>query len=314
VFVDLLKGASSVTGIENFKLDRDIEIIHIENPESNTKVKLDGVLKQEFLRVFIFLEFYFINAFLAKYFKDKGSIICLANDGNRPYYRVNRKAYKSKVFETIKFYQAILKENLYPVPVYLYNLTYGNLRYINEYWMPFEPSVKWAHIKSNVVIYSLSSESFINSLRQSFLLFDDIKKLPQFENVILYTNNIVYRQEVYDEEIRALTKVKANTGLPLIIKMHPATPEFQEKKFREIGMYVFKSSIPAEIYLLYLKNSIILSGWSSSLLLEVNENKYFWLYKYFLSLNLPLQDLVDFALPQNHIQHPEDLSQIQYKQ
>lgn len=166
--------------------------------------------------------------------------------------------------------------------------------------------------KKPIVIYSLLPEATRNMLKER-MNFNLIPNLISISGIIFYSNNILYSEKLYACEINVLKYLK--TKYPnnlLIIKYHPYTPDYQVKLFQDVGDQVFSSKVPAEIYIIGLSNSIILSGWSASVFVSNEKCSFYWLTKYFESLKIMVKDLVNITNPMDHVLEVEHLEQIKF--
>jgi hypothetical protein len=281
----------------------------IDREDKEIKKELKQLLATNFEKVFIFLEQLKLNVYLVNYFKKKGSTICLAPDGNKPYYSVDKAALGSRVKETVKTYLYLFNRKLLYFKPYFLSWNYAKLRPLDEIWVTY-PESFFFHNKKKVFDFKvMPNEKVVNEI-VNFFNFKVSDTLKYTEDIIFYTNNILYKQEAYDVEIEAIKIIKNNfSDKPFYLKYHPLTPEYQIKKFQELGLICFCNSIPAELYIASLKKSIILGFWSTSLMVENPDCKFYWLHKYLVKKG-KMVDYINLANPTKHIIDIDNLDNI----
>jgi hypothetical protein len=120
----------------------------------------------------------------------------------------------------------------------------------------------------------------------------------------------LYKQEAYDVEIEAVKVISEKFPDKLFyIKYHPLTPKNQIKKFKDLGVLCFSNSIPAELYIKSLTNSIILGFWSTSLMIDNPSCKFYWLHKYLIKKGKMI-DYINLTNPTTHIIDIDNLDHI----
>lgn len=293
------------TGTARFKNDVKKSILSsnyfvVEKEDKKIKNEIKKLLETSFERVFIFLEQLSLNVYLTNYYKKKGSIICLAPDGNKPYYSVEKVAIKSRVQETIKTYLYLFNRKLYYYKPYFLSWNYAKLRPLDEIWVTYPEAFYFSNNKKVVGFKVMPNEKVVSEII-NFFDFKVSDILKQTEEIIFYTNNILYKQEAYDVEIEAIKKIKKKfSNQSFYLKYHPLTPENQIIKFKELGLICFSNSIPAELYIASLKKSIILGFWSASLMVENPNCKFYWVHKYLVKEGKMI-DYINLANPTKHI-------------
>lgn len=292
--------------LSSFYIELDI------NNTSNLKLDLDYILKINFERVFIFLEQHPLNVYFSHYFKKRGSIICLAPDGNKPYFSVDRFAIKSRLFETVKTYTFLNKNGFPFFKPYFLSWNYGNLGTIDEIWLTF-PN-KFVHKTSKkIVSFSIIKNRMMLEKINEIFDFNPQNNFSELENIIFYTNNVLYRTETYEAEIESIKfLLKKFEDKKFYLKYHPSTPKYQIDNFKKLGIKIFSNSIPAELYIAQLKNSIIVGCWSNALMINNTACKFYWIHNYLIKIGKMPIDLVNIINPSEHIKDVYDLNQIKF--
>jgi hypothetical protein len=283
----------------------------IDKNDNYIEKELKQILETNFERVYIFLEQLKINVYLVNYFKNNGSVICLAPDGNKPYYSVDKAALGSRVKESIKTYNFLFKKGLYYFRPYFLSWNYAKLRPLDEIWVTYPDQFFFAQNKKVVGFKVMPNEKIIKEI-SNFFNFNISDTLKSKEDIIFYTNNILYQQPAYDVEINATKEIKNKfPTTPFYLKYHPLTPEAQIEKFKDLGLICFCNSIPAELYIASLRNSIILGFWSTSLMVENPNCKFYWLHKYLIKSG-KMVDYIKLSNPTKHIIDIDNLNDIKF--
>jgi hypothetical protein len=304
------------TGTRRFKNEINKALLsdfyfEIDLNDFNIKKELEPILQTDFKRVFIFLEQLSINVYLINYFKKKESTICLGPDGNKPYYRNVKPSIRSRFKETVRTYKYLNERGLRYVKPYFLSWNYGKLSQVDEYWVTFPEKFFFAHNKKVVAYQVMPNEKVIHQISQ-FFKFEITNCLKSTNDIIFYTNNILYQQDAYDVEIEALKLILTKfPDKPFYLKYHPATPDFQINKFKSLGVICFSNSIPAELYIASLNNSVILGFWSTSLTVENPNCKFYWLHKYLIKKGKMIER-IDLTNPTKHIIDIDNLDKINF--
>ena len=280
------------------------------DPDSRfLKKDLEIILDQSFERVFIFLEQLSINVFLVDYFKKKGSIICLAPDGNNPYLTYEKSMIPYRIRKTFLTYKYLASKKLAYKRLYFLNMNYGHTKPLDEIWVTFPGSYPNKTNKKVVGFNVLSNPACVNKTAALFN-FNITNDLPVTNDIIFYLNNPGYKENTYHAEIEVINFIrKKYPEKPFYLKQHPHTPESQSEAFNNLGIQTFSNSIPAELYIGSIHNSTVISCWSAALMINNPGCRFFWLYKYLMKTG----DMVDFmslSNPTTHIQCIENLNEI----
>lgn len=283
----------------------------IDSEQIEIKKELKELLATRFERVFIFLEQLSINVYLTNYYKKKGAIICLAPDGNKPYYSVDKAALGSRIKVTAKTYLYLFKRKLFYFKPYFLSWNYAKLRPLDEVWVTYPEAFFFANNKKVIGFKVMPNEQVINEI-VNFFNFKISETLKSRDDIIFYTNNILYKQEPYDVEIEAIKSIKEKfPDKAFYLKYHPSTPKNQIEKFKELGVITFSNSIPAELYIASLKNAVIIGFWSTSLMVENPNCKFYWLHKFLIKKGKMI-DYINLANPTKHIVDIDNLDDITF--
>jgi hypothetical protein len=283
----------------------------IDEKGSNTKTDIKQLLETSFDKVFIFLEQLSLNVYLSDYFKKKGSAICLAPDGNKPYYSIDKPALRSRLKATFEIYLYLYKRKLYYTKPYFLSWNYGKSSPLDEIWVTYPDAFAFSNNKKTVGFTVMPNQKVVNKII-SFFNVDITDEVKHKEDVIFYTNNIFYKKDVYDFEIETIKKIKEKFPFtPFYIKLHPQTPKDIIAKFKELKVICFCNSIPAELYIASLKDSIIIGFWSASQMIDNPSCKFYWLHKYLIKKGKMI-DYINLVNPTKHIMDIDNIDNLKF--
>lgn len=255
-----------------------------------------------------FLEQGAFGVWLNYFMKGKTRIV-LAPDGNKPYYRVTRKALYSRTFETIRIYRFLARHGYRLFRFYYMSLNYGLLPGINEIWVEYPEFYQGSQQRKLVQYRFLQQYNSAHPLNDIYHFKRN--ELPFIENGIFYVNNILYEQYLYDIEIEVLYSLREKyPNAPMVIKYHPSTPASQVEKFRNIpGAELMATFIPFELIVANLDNCIIAGMWSNALMYDNPRCNFYWLNRY-LEKRGKMLARISLINPTRHIREVEELDEI----
>jgi hypothetical protein len=247
---------------------------------------------------------------LANELSKKGAEIHLYQDGLKPY--VKLKYHSLGMIKLSYKMNRWLKENGFNSLglLYLWNSKkYAHLKSISKVYLSFPESYdNWN--RKNIIKFEMLELSVLREhLRKVFHYKDDL--LPESENVIFYMN-----QPMHDDgkaEVQFLKDL--HTKFPdnkIFIKLHPLTHEIDKVKlYHSIpNVSIIKSRIPAELFIIHLKKSIIMSINSTSMFINNPSCRYYYLYSIFKD---KIKRLSRYHLPKppsSHIQAAASIDEI----
>ena len=210
----------------------------------------------------------------------RGTQVHLYQDGLKPYINLNYHSLSLLIGDHKQ--NLWLKRNGFKVRNWLSPIVskkYAFLKGISKVFLTFpEKYSNW----NNKLIEKIEIES-INKLKPIIeKLFNwDRSILPENNNVILYMSQPMH----YDGTAELLFLTQLSNKFPqkkIIIKLHPSTSKTQIEHFNKLeNTTVIDSMIPAEIFIMNLQNSIILSIISTSMFINNPENEFFYIYRLF---------------------------------
>lgn len=287
---------SSNCEIISVKMD-SAELVDIINKTINVGVE----------KVFIFNEDEPLMVYLMV--KLKKTKIALVQDGLKPYTKVNKKhEFISTIRNTISGYKSLFKFGLMLNSLYLFEIyKYASSKQITEIWLTNPESFDNKFNKFIKTIPVLSNENTKIELFNIFRLNSE-KALGYTSNVIFYVHQALPYDEFKVEEMNLLKdlRIKMGENCKMYIKIHPlANIDLKNSFVRELNAEIIENMIPAELYILQLKKSIVLSAWSTALLNNNLDCKFYY------TMNLmPWNFAIKQLNPYNPTQHIKTISSI----
>lgn len=256
--------------------------IPVEN-NPNLSFEVEGIIKHKPDRIFYFNEGRPINYYIISQLHKIGTKICLVQDGLKPYSVVKKRfEYIAAVYETVIFYTMLTRNGLHLDKLHLFrNYQYGHTKEISELWLQFPNFFNNKFGKALVQMPALENRTTIDFISKAFRLNELVTVMNKWDKIIFYPSTPLLRKDHIKAEIDFLIELMVslppNNGL--FIKMHPLMTEtYMENYLRVPNAIIFKTAIPAELIILNLKNSIILSGWSTSLLTTNDTCNFYYNY------------------------------------
>jgi hypothetical protein len=184
---------------------------------------------------------------------------------------------------------------------------YASSKQINEVWLTNPESFENKYNKLIKTVPILNDENTKNELFEIFKLNKE-KELTDTKNVVFYVHQSLWYDEFRMEEMKLLKELRIilGTDYKLFIKIHPLANDDEKNKFKqELDAEIIDNIIPAELYIMQLKQSIVLSAWSTALLSNNIDCKFYY------TMNLMPWDAVIKQLnPYNPTQHIKTITSI----
>lgn len=272
-------------------------------------------LKDKSVHRFIFFqENSIFNKYLAHYLKQNGAKIILASDGTKPYGVFNKKhEFLSMLKDTYNDYKKLKVNNL-KLSNFIWSkyYRYGSFKLLDEVWLQYPELFNSKKNKTRGKIVKLPDLSLDSINKLSKILHFD-SQLTEYSNIILYFNQPFYSKELIEQEFVILDNLKSKYPDKVIyIKLHPHTNcevLFRLKSLSNLN--IIEDNMPAEFYLMKVRNSIILTGWSTAIMHDFPEleNFNYYLYPIYKKTNdSTLSQINLIAFP--HIKMIDSLNQL----
>ena len=280
-------------------------------PSDNYGVRstFDNMLSIQPSHFYLFQDNSSDNIYLMYHFHKRKINVSLVQDGYKPYPIWHRKLLPLVVVkETFEFYFQMFKRRALIPSLFLRSYKYGSLRYIDNLWLEFPNKLPYKTDKQLVQIPGFTKEA----LSLCFLLFAYNPDVV-FENVILYIGQPFRQIELRNRELIIIKQIlQKNTDKKFIYRPHPLVSKEQLSDIIAIdGVSVYDKAIPIELLMLYMKNSIIISPWSTALLTNNISCRYYWLHKLlFQDEGFSSIKQIEIVNPTNHIREVANIDEI----
>ncbi|KAF2519770.1 hypothetical protein E0W68_00630 [Flavobacterium salilacus subsp. salilacus] len=241
---------------------------------------LERILSKDYERFIFFLEQTAINQYLVNKLSVTDTIITLAPEGTKPYITIAKAALPSRIKATLKNYRFYRTQKLKINKFYFVTNKNGYLKETEEVMINHPEKYPNLTRKKVVPVEFFTTPEEIE-LASKVFDFDIQKEIPERDGILFYLNQWYVEFKVYDFEIEILKALlERYPDKKIYIKLHPNTHKFQVERLEKIDRVILnKSTIPAEIFIANLTNSIIFSFWSASLLINNPTCKFYWLQK-----------------------------------
>lgn len=255
-------------------------------------------------RFFFFQENCSETLFLLNKLSKTGITISLLQDGTKPYHHYKKKRLLYCVLrDTLNDYKEMFKRKQVAWIGFHNNYKYAFSKEVDEVWLTYPEKYNNRTKKKLVQLpyYSEESIAFSNHLFHFKIDFevDSILYLGQAWKRIYWERE----KEIFDYLLAKFPDKK------IIYKAHPNSEQGQLDLYNSYpNIRVIKDKIPAELYVLIMKNTIILSAASTSMFAYNDSCKYYYTYKLYNFGNIFTQ--IDIGNPTSHIVNIDDLNEI----
>lgn len=277
--------------------------------DPNISSTLNGLLEIKYDKLVLFLEQAPVNQYLIHKLAPKGTTICVAPEGTKPYISIAKMALPSRIKALVRNYKFFRTQKLKVTKLYMVSNKNGYLKETDEVWINHPDAYENVTGKKVVPIklYTTKQEAEVAS---KIFNLEIEKELPETDGILFYLNQWYVEFKVYDFEIELLEKLLAKYPTKKIyIKMHPNTHKFQVERLEKMDRVVLnKSTVPAELFIAHLTNSAVFSFWSASLLIDNPSCKFYWLHK--LIQQRKLMDWWSIVNPTKHIYEVVDIDEV----
>jgi len=231
-------------------------------------------------------------------------IISLLQDGTKPYHHYRKKRLLYCILrDTFNDYKEMFQRKQVALIGFHNNYKYAFSKEVDEVWLTYREKYNNRTNKKLIQLpyYSPESIDFSNKLFNFKVDFDveSILYLGQAWKQIYWERE----KEIFDYLIQKYPNKK------IIYKAHPNSESGQLDLYKEYeNILVIKNKIPAELYVLVMKNTIILSAASTSMFAYNETCKYYYTYKLYYFGNIFTQ--VDIGNPTDYIVNIDKLEEI----
>lgn len=296
-----LKGRidNDILSNEDFIVFKELERNKFGNTDFVNHLK---ELKPE--RFFFFQENCSETLFLLNKLSKTDIIISLLQDGVKPYNHYKKKRLLYCILrDTINDYKEMFQRKQMALIGFHNNYKYAFSKEVDEVWLTYPEKYNNRTKKKLIQLpyYSEESIKFCNQLFNFKVDFDveSILYLGQAWKPIYWERE----KEIFDYILQKFPEKK------IIYKAHPNSEKGQLDLYKDYNnILIIKDMIPAELYVLVMKNTIILSAVSTSMFAYNETCKYYYTYKLYYFGNIFTQ--VDPGNPTDHIINIDNMNEI----
>lgn len=290
--------------IEKYYSGNDIQIVFVFSQSSGKNTRLTGLnLQKEYKYFFLdydhhkqvyndevikFKEFFttskihhFVSflyhdpffVYLTYYLKKGGTVSYLAADGMAAYFKFKSSNLRSRYLNSINSYKFYKKLGLKFPKFWFTNWNFGYNGYYDFIFaysksLPYIPASK----KVIEIDYSFSADS-LERLKYAFGV--DFSDLGELKKVLLLIN---YRKSTPKHDVNVISIFnKMFPDRKVIVKSHPDQSADDLKHFENLSnVTILQKVFPIELLIASLEQSVIVSPYSTSLLLYNKSCLYYW--------------------------------------
>lgn len=257
-------------------------------------------------RFFFFQENCSETLFLINKLHKTDITISLLQDGTKPYHHYKKKRLLYCILrDTLLDYKEMYKRKEVALIGFHNNYTYAFSKEVDEVWLTYPEKYNNKTKKKLVQLpyYSEESIAFSNKIFNFKIDFDveSILYLGQAWKQIYWERE----KEIFDFLFKKYPNKK------IIYKAHPNSDPAQLALYSNYdNIQIIKDIIPAELYVLSMKNTIILSAASTSMFAYNATCKYYYTYKLYQFGNIFTQ--VDIGNPTEYIVNINSMNEISF--
>lgn len=289
---------------ETFKIDKSLTL--------NQKTVLDSILALSPDEFVFFQEMDLLMRILAdKWGCNKKTKISLFQDGYKPY-------------NILKFNSLALMKFYHKTNIWMKNNGFSIDSWLSPFW-----SHRYAFIKNIDIVFLTFPQSYSNWNNKniekiSFLNLEKLKKhlthifnwnedkLTTKENIILYMCQPMHDDGIAETNFLKELSKKYPTK-KIYIKTHPLTPKDKLDLYKQFeNFYLIEDRVPAELIIMNIKNSIVISIGSTSMFINNPECKFYYLHEMFKDKIKRIKRYKIHPCPGSHIRLVRSINEIKF--
>lgn len=265
---------------------------------------LHQLLSNEYENCFVFGETKPIEMYVGTALKKRGVTTILLPDGLKPY-KENESGGRFRIFKRHLRNQVFCIVNgLSPKAWRDFSVVYGQSAYIQEIWLINRNHYlgeKTKPLRLFELLQTPESKSALINLYQRKESNPGIRR----SKIIVYIPNILPSQKAELRELFLLKEIIKCSAWPVYIKLHPLTSAEHLKAINTVkGLSILEYKLPAELLIAELMDSIIISPWSTALIINNKNCHFVWLSALILEHNNFSNEFV-VKNPTEHIKEPK---------
>lgn len=265
----------------NFSRKGNVNVVGIEAPLTATALR--PYIDNNYENFYYFQNGDIRNRWLTWQLKKKDAVIHLVQDGMAAYC-YNESSLKLPIIikDTIDDYRALKKGNFPFTKMFITNkFRYGFNSATDKVMLTHPENFDnkkrgWDKIVANVPVLNEKS-------REVLWQFLPASNLSSSQDVILIINQPLWSDALFKADLEFINAL-ANKfkGRKIFMKLHPLTNKKYCKIYSELeGIEIIESTVPVELMMQDLKNSIVISGYSTALISNSEPdmgNKYYYYF------------------------------------
>lgn len=271
------------------------------------KSTVDAMMATDSQNFFVFQDHVSDNIFLIYHLHRKKVKVALVQDGYKPYPVWHRKRLPLVIIkETFELYKQMWKRRAMIPSLVFRSYKYGKLRFVEELWLEYPDKLPYKTSKKIIQIPDFTDESLRLVLTTFSFLPDSI-----YNDTIFYVGQPLKKESFKKKELEIIKQlIQKYPNNRFVFRPHPNMSKEQLSCIIQIdGVAVYDTPIPIELLLITMKNSIIISPWSTALLTNNKQCRFYWIYK-ILGRGSLEKIQIEIVNPTSHINVIENLDEI----
>lgn len=241
--------------------------------------------------------------YLTYYFKSKKTTTFLAPDGMGAYVKFTAKNYRSRLVNTLKSYK-FFKIHGFKFPKFWFtSWDFGKNGYY-DYIYAYSESLPNLPKKNIIAVDYTFSKEQIESLMKTFEL--DFSNYPELSKVVLVINERHYLPKYESQLLKTIAE--SLPGYTILFKKHPNQ---KSENLTHLPDCIFRIDqvFPVELLIANLKDSIVISSYSNSMLYHNSTCRYFWTYPIIVQTG-ELKKSIERFNPKEYIQVVQNFEEL----
>ncbi len=275
------------------------------------KLLFKQLIKEDTHNFFYYQPTQIWNNLIASNLKSKrNTTINLVQDGYAVYVKFQKShEFVSMIIDTFKDYKKVFLEQAIPNKFLISKYyRHGNQWYIDNLWLTNPECFDAIHNQSKAKLEAII-EFDASSISYCVNAFDFNLNIPS-DGILFYVSQPLWTERMRNAELEFLRSFEKLYKRTLFIKLHPINKLDGASRYSSLkNIQIINNNVPAEFYLLSLRNSIVLSCWSTALITNNVFCKYYFTYPIFKKLDAKALNQSDMAI-MPHIKLVSDPMQI----
>ncbi len=267
------------------------------------------ILNTNYSRFYFFQEHHPVPVYFAYQMHKRGTTVCLAPDGAKAYNRITKIAPRWSTLAYIWYHRFLIANGFYFWRMPWPELRYASFSFIDEVWLTYtEKYLNW----NNKKLVKINNEFDKEAMKMILQIFHfSGENLVERNNIIFFINQNFEDDGLCSFEIEFLNGMRQqHPDKRIVVKLHPNTIEKQKKAISEIqNVFLLMDNVPAELYILSLTNSLVVSFWSTSNLTFNPECRFYWAYPMIEDRGLMIKYFF-LSDPTDYIRHVHHVTEI----